>query len=56
MAAVDIAGLVTPFREPLFLVASLLIGLVAQGVKVSIDAILQATVDDEYREIGRAHV
>ena len=49
LAAVDIAGLVTPFREPLFLVASLLIGLVAQGVKVSIDAILQATVDDEYR-------
>jgi hypothetical protein len=49
LAAVDIAGLVTPFREPLFLVASFLIGLVAQGVKVSIDAILQATVDDEYR-------
>jgi MFS family permease len=49
VAAADLALLVTPFREPLFLVASFLIGLVAQGVKVSVDAILQTAADDAYR-------
>ena len=49
VAAADMALLVTPFREPLFLVASFLIGLVAQGIKVSVDAVLQAATDDAYR-------
>ncbi len=49
VAAADLILLVAPFREPLFLVASFLIGLVAQGVKVSVDAILQTATDDAYR-------
>ncbi|MFZ0322758.1 MAG: MFS transporter [Actinomycetes bacterium] len=49
LAALDMALLVSWFREPLFLAASFLIGLVAQGVKVTIDTILQETIDDPYR-------
>lgn len=46
-AALLVLGL--PFRENPLVVAGLLFGLTAQGVKVSVDTIVQRTVDDTYR-------
>jgi MFS family permease len=47
-AAVEIA-LVTPFSQPLFVVAALFLGLVAQGVKICVDTIVQQNIEDGFR-------
>ncbi|GAA3762057.1 MFS family permease [Spinactinospora alkalitolerans] len=38
-----------PFAEPLFPVAGFALGVVSQGVKVSVDTLVQRHVDDAYR-------
>jgi uncharacterized membrane protein len=43
------ATLVPPFEQALFVVAALLLGLVAQGVKICVDTIVQQHVDDGFR-------
>jgi hypothetical protein len=40
---------VLPYRLPLYLIAALLLGFCAQGLKICIDTIVQRTVADEYR-------
>jgi MFS family permease len=47
--AVIEAALVTPFRSVLFIVAALFLGLVAQGVKICVDTLVQQHVEDRYR-------
>jgi len=42
-------GLGLPFRAPTIVLASLVLGLVAQGVKICVDTTLQEWVEDEYR-------
>jgi MFS family permease len=39
----------TPYTEPLLLVAAYLLGIVAQGVKICVDTIVQESIDDAYR-------
>lgn len=41
--------LLLAYTTPLVLVAALLLGLVAQGVKISVDTLVQQQVDDEFR-------
>ena len=48
-AAVSLLALGLPFRESPLVAAGLLFGLSAQGVKVSVDATVQRTVDDAHR-------
>ena len=48
-AGVTEATLVLPYSLPLILVASLVLGFVAQGVKISVDTVVQCEVLDEYR-------
>jgi MFS family permease len=38
-----------PFRHPLLVVASLLLGIVAQGVKICVDTLVQESCDDAFR-------
>lgn len=38
-----------PFRLPLMLLAAVLLGFTAQGIKISVDTLIQRTIDDEYR-------
>lgn len=52
LAAAVQLGLGLPFRMPLVLLAALPLGFAAQGVKISVDTLVQQQVDDEYR--GRA--
>ena len=47
-AVVDLA-LVLPYSLPRMLLAALLLGFIAQGVKISVDTLLQLHVEDEYR-------
>jgi MFS family permease len=48
-AAVVEAALVTPFTRATYVAAALLLGLVAQGVKICVDTIVQQNIDDGYR-------
>ena len=47
--AVVEAVLVTPFTRTTFVVAALFLGLVAQGVKICVDTLVQQHVDDAFR-------
>jgi predicted MFS family arabinose efflux permease len=47
-AVIEIA-LVTPFSQPLFVLAAFLLGLVAQGVKICVDTIVQQNIEDSFR-------
>ena len=47
-AAIEI-GLGLPFTMPLLLLAALLLGFVSQGVKISVDTLVQQHVDDGFR-------
>jgi MFS family permease len=38
-----------PFRLPLLLVAAVLLGFAAQGIKICVDTVIQQQVDDEFR-------
>ena len=48
-AATGLLALGLPFREGPLVVAGLLFGVTAQGVKVSVDTTVQRTVDDAHR-------
>jgi MFS family permease len=48
-AAVVEIGLGLPFRMPLLLLAAVLLGFAAQGVKISVDTLIQRCIDDEFR-------
>ncbi|MDT4929656.1 MAG: hypothetical protein QOF92_2523 [Pseudonocardiales bacterium] len=48
-AAATELGLALPYSMPLLLVAALLLGFVAQGVKISVDTLVQQQVADEFR-------
>ena len=48
-AGVSQVGLGLPFVAPTIVLASLVLGLVAQGVKICVDSTLQESVEDEYR-------
>jgi MFS family permease len=48
-AAVIEAALGLPFRETSFVICGFALGLVSQGVKLSVDVIVQETIDDAYR-------
>jgi hypothetical protein len=50
-AAVVELGLVLPFRTPLLLGAALLLGFVAQAVKITVDTLVQQGIDDAH--LGR---
>ncbi|MFN2626589.1 MAG: MFS transporter [Mycobacteriales bacterium] len=49
LAAVVEVALVLPYRLPAFIVAAFGLGVVAQGVKICVDTIVQERVDDQYR-------
>jgi MFS family permease len=49
LACVVEVGFGFPYTQPAFLVAALLLGLVAQGAKICVDTIVQETVTDAYR-------
>ena len=49
VAGVSLVALCLPFRETPLIVAGFLFGLTSQGVKVSVDATVQRTVDDRHR-------
>lgn len=49
LAAVVQATLAATFREPMIVLAAYFLGVVAQGVKICVDTIVQTTVDDAYR-------
>jgi MFS family permease len=40
---------VLPYRQPLLLLGSFLLGIVTQGVKISVDTLVQSRIDDRYR-------
>jgi MFS family permease len=48
-AALTQLGCVLAYRLPLSLLAALLLGLVAQGIKISVDTLVQQQVADAYR-------
>jgi MFS family permease len=48
-AAVVEVGLALPFQMPLLLLAALLLGFASQGIKISVDTLVQRDVEDEYR-------
>jgi MFS family permease len=51
-AGAAVTGLLGPtFRQPAFLVVGFALGIVAQGVKICVDTIVQRSVDDAY--LGR---
>ena len=43
------AALVLPYRLPLMLLAALLLGFVSQGIKISVDTLVQRHVEDVFR-------
>ncbi len=47
-AAVEL-GLGLPFRMPLLLLAAVLLGFAAQGIKISVDTLVQRTIEDDFR-------
>src|SRR3954451_4782292 len=47
-AGIEVA-LVTPFDRVTFVIAALFLGLVAQGVKICVDTLVQQNVDDVFR-------
>ena len=49
IAGVSLAALCLPFREAPLIAAGFVFGLTSQGVKVSVDATVQRTVDDQHR-------
>jgi MFS family permease len=49
LGAVVQVTLVLPYRLPLVLCAALLVGLCSQGIKITVDTIVQRCVDDEFR-------
>jgi len=49
LAALVQATLAATFREWLIVLAAYFLGVVAQGVKICVDTIVQSTVDDAYR-------
>jgi MFS family permease len=49
VTGVGLAALALPFRAPLVVAAAFLLGFGGQAVKVSVDAAVQRTVDDEHR-------
>jgi len=49
LAAVVQVTLAASFKEPLIVLAAYFLGVVAQGVKICVDTIVQTTVDDAYR-------
>jgi hypothetical protein len=42
-------GLVLPYRLPLQLLAALLLGFTAQGIKICVDTLVQRHITDEFR-------
>jgi hypothetical protein len=48
-AAAGLLFLAVPFREPLYVASGFVLGVAAQGIKVSVDTIVQQSVDDEFR-------
>jgi MFS family permease len=48
-AALAQIGLGLPYRLPLLLLAAVLLGFAAQGVKISVDTLVQQQIDDEFR-------
>jgi MFS family permease len=48
-AAVTEVALGLPFSMPLLLVAAVLLGLAAQGIKICVDTLVQQYVDDDHR-------
>jgi MFS family permease len=48
-AAAGLLFLAVPFREPLYVAGGFVLGVAAQGIKVSVDTIVQQSVDDEFR-------
>jgi MFS family permease len=42
-------GLGLPYRLPLILLAAVLLGFAAQGIKISVDTLVQRTISDDYR-------
>jgi MFS family permease len=49
LAAVVQLTLAASFKEPLIVLAAYFLGVVAQGVKICVDTIVQSTIDDAYR-------
>jgi predicted MFS family arabinose efflux permease len=49
LAGVTVAVALPSFRQPAFVVAAFFVGVAAQGLKVSVDALVQAEVDDTFR-------
>ena len=49
VAGVTQVGLGLPFRPPTIVLASLVLGFVAQGVKICVDTTLQESVEDDFR-------
>ena len=49
ITGVGLAALALPFRAPLVVAAAFVLGFGGQAVKVSVDAAVQRTVDDEHR-------
>lgn len=49
LAALVQLTLAASFKEPLIVLAAYFLGVVAQGVKICVDTIVQSTVDDAYR-------
>lgn len=48
-AAIAQVALVLPYHQPPLLVAALLLGFVAQAVKISVDTLVQQQIDDRFR-------
>jgi hypothetical protein len=48
-AGITQLGLGLPFLPPTIVLASLVLGIVAQGVKICVDSTLQETVEDDFR-------
>ena len=49
LAGVTVAVALPSFRQPAFVIAAFFVGVAAQGLKVSVDALVQAEVDDTFR-------
>lgn len=49
VCALTQSGLVLPYRTSLMLVAALLLGFAAQGIKISVDTLVQRDVPDHFR-------
>ncbi len=49
ITAVAEIGLGLPYRMPLLLLAALVLGFAAQGIKICVDTLVQQSVEDEFR-------